>query len=100
RPTRNPTRRPTRNPTKKPSPQKVGTGYCTFSPNTDCWKSGWPKCCKGGQSNCPKQQPACDITPQKVGSYCTGSPNWSCYLEGWPPCCFNGESCPSSYKKA
>lgn len=90
-----PTSSPTTSPTEIPSEDDItGNSYCTWSPDYDCYKTGWPACCDGDDSSfCPKVQPTCD---NMVGaSYCTYSPNTSCYSNGWPSCCSaDGNTCP------
>ncbi|KAL7549711.1 hypothetical protein ACHAWF_012977 [Thalassiosira exigua] len=90
-----------------------GSSYCTYLPNYQCYKNGWPTCC--GSGGCPPQPPPCDVstpspTPPKAktqsptkgqepkgpppgSSYCTYSPNYQCYMNGWPSCC-GSVGCP------
>ena len=75
----------------------MGSSYCTWEPDTSCYKSGWPRCCSRDNGiNCPATRPACD--KKKVGrDYCTWAADKSCYRhEGWPACCSvnNGQDCP------
>eukprot|EP01082_Thalassiosira_pseudonana_P008531 g7480.t1 g7480 contig24:721706-722609(-) len=75
-----------------------GSSYCTWSPDTSCYKSGWPSCCsQNNGASCPSTQPQCDN--RVVGrDYCTYSPQYNCYQSGWPACCStnNGANCPST----
>lgn len=43
------------------SNQRRGSSYCTYSPDYDCYRHGWPECCQenNGQG-CPREQPQCD----------------------------------------
>ena len=36
----------------------VGTSYCTFAPDYDCFETGWPACC--GTEDCPDERPGCE----------------------------------------
>merc|ERR1719254_353184 len=40
----------------------VGTSYCTWSPDTECFPSnnGWPACCGDDSQDCPEERPACE----------------------------------------
>jgi hypothetical protein len=41
---------------------KVGTSYCTYSPNEECYENGWPECCgDDGGKDCPDKEPGCEI---------------------------------------
>ena len=87
-----PTVAPTVAPTGMTTAEKmVGTSYCTWSPDFDCFDAGWPACCAAG--DCPAEQPACE---KMVGtSYCTFAPDYDCYKTGWPACCVVGTvDCP------
>ena len=76
-------------PTSSPTKKMVGTSYCTFAPDNDCYETGWPACC--GTGDCPDERPGCE---KMVGtSYCTFSPDYDCYETGWPACC-GTEDCP------
>ena len=44
----------------------VGTSYCTFAPDYDCFETGWPACC--GTEDCPDERPGCEITPEPTES--------------------------------
>ena len=80
----------------------VGSSYCTYSPDTTCYQSGWPSCCEEDSDSadaCPEERPPCELdisTPPIVGgSYCTYSPNTACYQSGWPSCCgVDNATCP------
>lgn len=80
-----------------------GSDYCTWAPEYQCWKNGWPSCCFSEDVQCPQQQPACDVDSQSTSSqpsllgsdYCTWSPDKSCWKLGWPSCCFSEQAqCP------
>lgn len=93
-PTRRPTHKPTRRPTRKPSPPPPaprGESICTWAPEFDCYKTGWPECCDfNGGRNCPKYQTMCNNYPEgwTGWNYCTTAPNFSCYPgTGQPTCC-------------
>jgi len=77
-------------PTGMPTAEKmVGTSYCTFAPDYDCFETGWPACCDPG--DCPDERPECE---KMVGtSYCTFAPDYDCFETGWPACC-GTEDCP------
>ena len=51
-------------------PCPAGASYCTWSPDYDCYNSGWPACCDDdlGGASCPTQQPECEIKPVIVSS--------------------------------
>jgi hypothetical protein len=53
-----------------------GSSYCTYSPDTTCYESGWPSCCEDA-STCPEEKPACEIdTPTTNSSnYCEIGPS-------------------------
>ncbi|KAL7525036.1 hypothetical protein ACHAWF_001181 [Thalassiosira exigua] len=98
----------------------LGSDYCTYSPDTDCYTSGWPDCCQ--KSDCPEERPPCDVpgvtgilgdagdvdldnitlpvfdgTTGVIlgGDYCTYGPDKSCYANGKPACCLDeNETCP------
>jgi len=54
-------------PTGMPTAEKmVGTSYCTFAPDYDCFETGWPACC--GTEDCPDERPGCEITPEPTES--------------------------------
>jgi hypothetical protein len=78
-------------PTKQPKCDNgpPGSNYCTYSPDTSCYLSGWPACCSQSSGvNCPKTKPICDNNNNRSGSsYCTYSADNSCYRNGWPKCC-------------
>jgi hypothetical protein len=79
------------------TPPPPGADYCTDAPDYSCYSSGRPSCCNepGGSTNCPANQPACDVpTPpspvplEPLGAdYCTYAPDYSCYSSGRPSCC-------------
>jgi hypothetical protein len=72
-------------------PPILGSSYCTYGPDMDCFTTGWPTCCGDDSIECPDEQPECEIptiVPTIDGSsYCTYSPDYSCYESGWPECC-------------
>eukprot|EP00578_Thalassiosira_sp_NH16_P017578 CAMPEP_0181119740 /NCGR_PEP_ID=MMETSP1071-20121207/23762_1 /TAXON_ID=35127 /ORGANISM="Thalassiosira sp., Strain NH16" /LENGTH=252 /DNA_ID=CAMNT_0023204305 /DNA_START=148 /DNA_END=903 /DNA_ORIENTATION=+ len=72
-----------------PSPDPPGSSICTYSPDNDCYKSGWPACCSENNGrDCPSFPTMCDNNGRKRGSsYCTHSPEYGCYKSGWPACC-------------
>ncbi|KAL7534315.1 hypothetical protein ACHAXR_005787 [Thalassiosira sp. AJA248-18] len=81
-----------RNDNKRP-----GSDYCTWSPDNDCYKKGWPKCCVVDDQPCPDYQPRCDKQPPG-GDYCAWKPDDDCYPSyGRPTCCerFKGTNCPT-----
>ena len=48
----------------------LGASYCANSPNYDCYKGGWPSCCRRPGS-CPESKPECEevsnIKPTQPG---------------------------------
>ena len=50
----------------------VGTSYCTFAPDYDCFETGWPACC--GTGDCPDERPGCEITSEPTVSETTFEP--------------------------
>ena len=64
-----------------------GGNYCTFSPNTTCYSSGWPSCCgvdSNASASSPKEQPPCnycEVGPASDASLGCGTPGQSCQLE-------------------
>ncbi|OEU13166.1 hypothetical protein FRACYDRAFT_219211, partial [Fragilariopsis cylindrus CCMP1102] len=96
-----------------PSPTSVpvplpGADYCTYSPDTDCYvNNGKPECCLDDSTDCPEEQPPCDVVnspsptaapvPLPGADYCTYSPDTDCYINnGKPECCLDDDStdCP------
>jgi len=74
-----------------------GNSYCAYSPNHDCYISGWPKCCANSLLECSDEQPECEIGFPIVGDdYCTYSPDYKCYENGFPTCCLSKDDneCP------
>ena len=66
-----PTPMPTGMPTMAVTEGMVGTSYCTFSPDFDCYEKGWPACCGDDSVECPAEQPECEIeeeTPEPTSS--------------------------------
>ena len=64
----------------------VGTSYCTFSPDYDCYESGWPACCGDDAVECPAEQPECEMmmkeeTPEPTASM-TDAPTMGATEEG------------------
>ena len=48
--------------------------YCLYAPNQSCYAEGWPSCCVSNTTDCPDEQPQCEL----VGSsYCTWYENGS-----------------------
>jgi hypothetical protein len=78
----------------------VGSDYCTYSFDYDCWEEGKPLCCLDDNLDCPTQQPVCDKQPSipVLGAdYCTYSFDYDCWEEGKPLCCLNDNlDCPPS----
>jgi len=75
----------------------TGTSYCTYSPDKECYSSGWPDCCSSSDPNdCPDERPSCDSNDTTGTSYCTYAPDTECYSSGWPDCCSssNPNDCP------
>ena len=86
---------------------QLGEDYCTYSPDTDCYvNNGKPECCLDDSTDCPEEQPPCDIVnspsptaapvPLPGADYCTYSPDTGCYMNnGKPECCLKNDSdCP------
>jgi hypothetical protein len=89
---------------------QLGEDYCTYSPDTDCYVNGRPECCLDDSSECPEEQPPCNVvsspsptTPSPTSApvplpgadYCTYSPDTECYVNGRPECCLDDSSeCP------
>ena len=77
-----------------------GGSVCTYSPDYDCYKQGWPACCDDeGKDTCPKGVGPlmCDIHEKHAtgyDGYCGGSPDYNCYRNGWPQCCKDYTRCP------
>ncbi|EED90238.1 predicted protein [Thalassiosira pseudonana CCMP1335] len=47
----------------------MGSSYCTWEPDTSCYKSGWPRCCSRDNGiNCPATRPACDRKKIRVAT--------------------------------
>ena len=45
-----------------PEETMVGTSYCTYAPDYDCYEKGWPECCDDKKKDaCPTEQPPCDV---------------------------------------
>ena len=45
-----------------PEETMVGTSYCTYSPDYDCYEKGWPECCQKKEGkDCPAERPPCDV---------------------------------------
>ena len=63
----------------------LGSSYCTYSPNTTCYPSGWPSCCGvDSGASCPEEQPPCDyceVGPAANASLGCGTPGQFCQLE-------------------
>ena len=88
---------------------QLGEDYCTNSPDTDCYVNGRPECCLDDSSECPEEQPPCNVVsspspttpsptsvpvPLPGADYCTYSPDTGCYMNGKPECCLNDSDCP------
>jgi len=39
----------------------VGTSYCTFTPEPECYTDGQPACCFDDAVECPEEKPECEI---------------------------------------
>ena len=77
-----------------------GNSYCAYSPNHDCYISGWPKCCADNLLECSVEQPECEIGFPIVGDdYCTYSPDYKCYENGFPTCCLSKDDNKCSDKR-
>jgi len=76
----------------------VGTNYCTYGFNFDCWEGGRPSCCLDDNAVCPTEQPACSVdgaNPTLVGdNYCTFAVDFDCWENGRPSCCLD-DTCPT-----
>ena len=49
-------------PTMAPSVgELVGTSYCTFTPEPECYTDGQPACCFDDAVECPEEKPECEI---------------------------------------
>jgi len=79
-------------------PAVLGSDYCTYSFDYDCYTEGKPACCLDDTTECPEEQPACDVSGNTtlVGtSYCTYAPDYDCWEGGWPACCGSEDTeCP------
>jgi len=42
-------------------PSIVGSSYCTYGPDMDCFTTGWPACCDDDPIKCPDEQPLCEV---------------------------------------
>ena len=90
---------------------QLGEDYCTNSPDTDCYVNGRPECCLDDSSECPEEQPPCNVVsspspttpsptsvpvPLPGADYCTYSPDTDCYVNnGKPECCLDDSTdCP------
>mmetsp|Transcript_12273 Transcript_12273/g.22102 ORF Transcript_12273/g.22102 Transcript_12273/m.22102 type:complete len:212 (+) Transcript_12273:180-815(+) len=41
---------------------RPGQSYCTWSPNYDCYQTGWPQCCSEERGKeCPSELQRCDV---------------------------------------
>ena len=49
--------------TVAPPPTPPGSSYCTWSPQPDCYRGGWPVCCLRANDGdgCPDERPPCDV---------------------------------------
>jgi len=47
-------------PSPEPRPPMVGTSYCTYAPDYECYTSGRPACCLDEEVDCPREKPKCD----------------------------------------
>jgi len=71
----------------------LGSDYCTYGPDYNCYSDGWPSCCIEDETTCPEEQPPCI----PGASFCTYAPDFSCYETGWPACCSDDAStCPQN----
>jgi hypothetical protein len=83
---------------------QLGEDYCTYSPDADCYVNGKPECCLDDSSECPEEQPPCNVvsspsptTPSPTSApvplpgadYCTYAPDTGCYMNGKPECCLD-----------
>ena len=63
----------------------LGSSYCTYSPSTTCYPSGWPSCCGvDSGASCLEEQPPCDyceVGPAANASLGCGTPGQFCQLE-------------------
>ncbi len=56
-----------------------GSSYCTYSPDTTCYESGWPTCCGvDSGASCPDEQPPCDYC--EIGP--SADPSLGCVTTG------------------
>lgn len=84
------------------SSNKRGASVCTYAPDYDCYKKGWPACCDdNGRDTCPKGVGPlmCDVHGKHdtgYTGYCGGSPDYDCYRNGWPQCCKDYRRCPKT----
>jgi hypothetical protein len=68
-------------------PPILGSSYCAYGPDMDCFTTGWPACCGDDSIECPDEQPECETPPIVGSSYCTYGPDMDCFTTGWPACC-------------
>ena len=46
----------------------TGESYCTWSPDKECYETGWPACCEDADT-CPEEQPECEIDDHDEGKF-------------------------------
>ena len=51
----------------------LGSDYCTWGPDYNCYFAGWPMCCEF--QNYPEDQPSCEIEPPPSGAGGLECPN-------------------------
>ena len=51
----------------------LGSDYCTWGPDYNCYFAGWPMCCEF--QNCPEEQPSCEIEPPQPSAGGLECPN-------------------------
>jgi len=44
-----------------------GKSYCTYGPDYNCYKAGWPSCCSDKSVKCPEQRPLCEDGNMMIG---------------------------------
>ncbi|KAL3804941.1 hypothetical protein ACHAW5_006798 [Stephanodiscus triporus] len=71
---------------------KPRSDVCTYSPDTRCYNTGWPRCCDR-RSGCSKRS---DLSCDKYtgASIChTIARDSRCWKTGWPRCCRRSSGC-------
>eukprot|EP00547_Thalassionema_nitzschioides_P012695 CAMPEP_0194260524 /NCGR_PEP_ID=MMETSP0158-20130606/45556_1 /TAXON_ID=33649 /ORGANISM="Thalassionema nitzschioides, Strain L26-B" /LENGTH=533 /DNA_ID=CAMNT_0039000617 /DNA_START=16 /DNA_END=1617 /DNA_ORIENTATION=+ len=66
----------------------VGSSYCTYAPDYDCYVSGWPTCCDDDDNvECPLERPLCEGEEgwDNVGDEGDNNDGWSDWEDNFNP---------------